>query len=55
MGRFFFKYTGHSQLHVRHEGVDAFCFEFLVEYNYSSFLSTMEMSNQDDTFGNTDM
>ena len=56
MRRFYFKYTGHSQLHLRHDGiqmhfVSSFLWNIIIRY----LLSTMGISNQDDTFGNTDM
>ena len=56
MGRFYFKYTGHSQLHVRHDRMQThFVLSFLWYIIIRHLLSTMEISNQDNTFGNTDM
>ena len=52
MGRFYFKYTGHSQLHVRHDGIQMhFVLSFLWNIFIRHLLSTMEISNQDNAFG----
>ena len=45
MGRFYFKYTGHSQLHVRHDGIQMhFVLSFLWNIIIRHSLSAMEIS-----------
>ena len=56
MRRFYFKYTGHSQLHVGHDGIQMhFVLIFLWNIVIRLMLSTAEIFNQDNTFGNTDL